>query len=140
MKKKEVEKLIKECLPNKKVTVKIISNIQMSGWAASISINDNNIIMSLNRSIFLSKDNRADQIGIILHEIGHTFNNTRSVVEDEYLAQKWAIITTRRKGWKDVEEALRNDILSWGEYTWNEKNGEYRRYILASKKFKKEKI
>jgi len=138
MKKKEIEKLVKDCAPTEDITIKVLSNIECQRWSAMIAIDIDAITLYINRLQFSSKIPEDNQISIILHELGHIYSNSRSVVQEEYLAQKWGILKAREKGWKNIEKILVKDIEDWGKFGWNEEGGRYRRYILASKLFEEE--
>lgn len=139
MKKEEIEAIVKEAFPDLSIKVKLVSKATLGDWAAAIHIDKNERLLLLNRIEFTKKCEKEDQLVIILHELGHVPNDEiKSVVLDEYLAQLWAIKKAEEKNWSEVKTRLIQDIISWGEFTWNESNGKFRRYIMASKKFKKE--
>lgn len=139
MKKKEIEVLVKESFPDIEIKIKFVPGSQMGNWAAVLNIDGDNRTLHLSKVEFSKKCEDEDQLVILLHELGHIPNDDiTSVSLDEYNAQIWAINKAKEKGWTEVQTRLIKDILSWGEFKWNEDKGQFRRYIIASKKFKEE--
>lgn len=141
MKKQEIEQLVEDLFPEFNITVEFQSNEDIDEWAAIFHIDGDNRRLVLNQKEFDKDSEEEDQMVILLHELGHVPNDSiKSPSEDEYLAQMWAIAKAEDLGLPEVRVRLIQDIISWGEFKWNEKKGQYRRYIIASKRFMKENI
>jgi hypothetical protein len=139
MTKQEIIRIAKQSFPNLDIIIKFISKKEMGkDWAACYVVSKNTRKILINRSEFSNAKDKTSMVSTILHELGHVPNDKiKSVGEDEYLAQVWAINKAEELGWKNIKSYLVADILHWNNYGWNQNKGEYRRYILASKIFMK---
>lgn len=90
-------------------------------------------IINLVRKTFMYQTDIYQKV-CLLHEIGHLAKPNGY----EYEAQLWAITYATSKKWIKITKILINELLRWDlDFKWNEAAGNYRRYIIASKKFKK---
>lgn len=135
----QIEKLVEESFPEYNISVRFVTEDEIEKWAAVYTIDGETRSLALNKAEFSKSSEEVDQMVILLHELGHVPNDKiTSVSDDEYLAQIWAIKKANEMKMPEVVQRLIQDIVSWGEFKWNEGKGQFRRYIIASKRFRKE--
>ena len=73
-----------------------------------------------------------------MHEVGHILvGEYKSVVDSEYFAQIMALGLAKKNRWKKLEQEIDRTFYEWAEdFKWNDKHGEFRRYISAGKRYK----
>ena len=93
-------------------------------------------------TIWINKDTfkrfeEIEQKGILMHEVGHILiGDFKSVVDNEYFAQIMALGIARKNGWKKLYKEVRRTFHEWAyEFQWNDNHGDFRRYILAGKRY-----
>lgn len=139
MKLKEVREVVRQTFPDVHIKIKFSSGEDVDGWAALYHVQGEDRTLVLNKEEFSDKNDYEDKMATLLHELGHVGNDKiKSTVEDEYKAHVWAIEQAEKLGLDKVKQRLIYDIKAWSDFTWNEKRGQYRRYILANKKYIKE--
>jgi len=138
MKRKQINSFLESIIPGIKFDYRYGSDFQC--WRAPAAC-DNNCTIWINKDKFF-KYSDIEQKGILLHEVGHVLTcNITSEVEAEYSAQMTAIQLAKSHRWMTVYKELDLMISNWAtDYKWNYQHGQYRRYILAGRKYNGEKL
>jgi len=135
-KKRKIRAFIKKYSP---VKLKVVfedfgSNDLYSGYAFL----EENVILLNTRTIDQKPLFKIKELA--LHEIGHFAIPYTGITKiDEYNAQTWALKTAIKYKLKKIVQENVKEFLSWGQTTWNERKGKYRRYLLAYKIFNRNK-
>lgn len=148
MTKSQIEMFIKRISINKdaKIIIKYKPNYECYSngirFSACININFDNTyyIINLNKSYFNKYRKNYDIKATLLHELGHayTFLYYRDNASKwEYQANIWAIKKAVELEDKELAFSVYTHAVSL-PYTWNQDKGKYRKYLIASKKFKKD--
>ena len=119
------------------VKIKFIPDKNIAPFCAQVIKKEpDSFLIELSRKAFLTLS-ITEAKAIILHELGHiaTYNKASNLSEDEYLAHKWAIRIAKKNLLFKIQRELIAVFDSWINYGWNESNGDFRRYILASRIF-----
>lgn len=120
-------------ITSKNITIKYDKKIKV--FPAQISEEEDKYSIEFGEEFLNS--NIYFQYAYALHEIGHIYaKDKRSLSRDELAAHIWAIEICYKFRWRRIYKALVEIIESWSNFSWNERKGTFRRYILASKLFK----
>jgi hypothetical protein len=136
---KQVRRFVKR-ISNGSLTVKYSNDSSMRYVAACACIKDDEIWLS--RKHFMGS-NDLFQRSCLLHEIGH-FNDNRKIWDHvgELNAHLWAIKKANSLGWCRIKKHMIKEIKEYWhppKTTWNEDSGMWRKYIKASKMYRKMK-
>ena len=116
------------------ICISFFTDKSSAAYGAHISVSKDSKRMSLRVNRDLTRNPRV----LLLHELGHCFGehpHDRSIARRELNAQLWAISEAKRLGMTGVEKRLRWELThKWPLYRWN---SGYRRFILASRMFKR---
>jgi hypothetical protein len=135
MNKKQIIKLVKRAYPSFNSLIKYGSDHTCEGSPAFVDKYSN---IWINKENFF-KFSDLDQKIIILHEIGHILvkpRKIRNLSDEELFANNAATKRAMDKRWFSIAKGLKEMIRCWPTtFSWNEEKGSYRRYIIAGKKY-----
>jgi len=122
-----------------KLIVKYSNNSYMQSCGACACISGNEYTILLSRSLFMNQE-YLYQKSTLLHEVGHfVHRDIRQLSKRELYAELWAIKKANSMGLYDVKQYAIEFIRDWEtRFSWN-KDKEWRRYIIASKKYNRMK-
>lgn len=122
-----------------KLHVKYSNEPEMKYWAAMAGVYNGTDTIFLSRSLFMHTD-YLFQITVLLHEIGHFVHKDKQTLSDrELYAELWGIKKANSMKLYSVKRYAIEAIRDWEtRWSWN-KDKNYRRYIIASKKYNRMK-
>lgn len=138
MTKQQVRRFIRHFDIDSKIIIKYLpEHVITPNYPAVVSNLDDGYLLELSIKNFLHCKNKVYLKAILVHELGHivAFNSNIKITSfsfDEYIANKWALQITKKKGFLKIHRELKSIIDSWKTYTWNQEGGVFRRYIKAA--------
>lgn len=134
MNRKQISNFLDKILPGIKFDFKFGSDKQCEGCPALVDFRG---MIWINKYTF-KYYTRVEQKGILMHEVGHLLiGDFKSPVDAEFYAQVVAIQLAKRNKWSKIRAELKETLIQWAnDYSWNTRKGEYRKYILAGRRYK----
>jgi len=140
MKKQEMLNFIGSILPEWFCFIEYVNGKKFDekyGYYGAIvngSNTDKIIMITINRKHYNWNDPNALIQSMLLHEIGHLMTNlqTDKTIMREVKAHKWALNFALKHNMWETRRYLKTMVKFWTTFTWNYKNGTYRRYIKAA--------
>lgn len=134
MNRKQISNFLDKVLPGIKFDFRFGSNKQCEQCPALVDFKG---MIWINKYQFKFYT-EVEQKGILMHEVGHLLiGDFKSTVDAEFYAQAVAIQLAKRNKWSKVRAELKETFMQWAtDYSWNAHRGEYRRYILAGRRYK----
>lgn len=144
MKLKDVRRFIRK-FTNKRVWIRFLWESESWGIEGASAyafrfekpFSTNMIVLNRNTWRFRT---RADQKSILLHELGHIQSKngfSKSKVEAEFSAHRWAMRKARQFNMKMAYRELVSYLDIWRESPWN---SEFRAYRMMAIRVEKEKV